>query len=185
MLPTYTLSNLRTKINDKVHGQVDSTTMNSIINNSVREVTETTDLRTAKRTAMLSLDGRNLVANEAVEGVYGSTMRSNIKSEADKYNFYCPADLKGDAIIDIRERYDKLLQFAYRRVIRVFETDENAVPLFYRADYMLCLLGNVTEGIAKVPEEIAAKIKQAYFAMKERHNCTRSLPCEEDLDRWL
>jgi len=81
--------------------------------------------------------------------------------------------------------YDKLLQFAYRRVIRVFETDENAVPLFYRADYMLCLLGNVTEGIAKVPEEIAAKIKQAYFAMKERHNCTRSLPCEEDLDRWL
>ena len=111
MLPTYTRSDLRTKINDKIKGQVDSTMLNRIINDAVREVTANTDLRSMKRSVMLSLDGRNLTANEAVEGIYGSSQRANIKSEKDKYNFYCPSDIKGNSLIDIRKRYDKGLKF--------------------------------------------------------------------------
>lgn len=85
-------------------------------------------------------------------------------------------------------QYERLATFVYERVLRVFNTDNVAASLFYRADYMLALLGRVIEGesterIITVPDDIITKIKQSFYAMKERYKCEENLPYEEDLER--
>jgi hypothetical protein len=79
------------------------------------------------------------------------------------------------------------LPFVYRRIIKVFETEEGADDLFYRADYMLCLLARTTtdqrvmsQGIT-LPTAQANAIRKSFDEMKQRHNYDGTLPCEEYL----
>ncbi|MBU1643718.1 MAG: hypothetical protein KKA62_01030 [Nanoarchaeota archaeon] len=80
------------------------------------------------------------------------------------------------------ENYGELLSFVYQRVTRVFDTDEEASPLFYRADYMLALLGRLIEGEVKVSENSATVMKHSFYEMKKRHDCKDRLPYEEILE---
>lgn len=79
--------------------------------------------------------------------------------------------------------YESLLSFVYQRITRVFDTDEGASSLFYRADYMLALLGRVIEKRVKVPEQNVAAMKHSFYEMKKRHQYDERLPYEEILER--
>ena len=109
--PQYALSSLRTRINYKVKGALDSTTQNGIINEAVRMVMADVDLYTTKRKAMLSLDGANAVPSESVSGTYKSGHLAEIVAQQDKFEFHCPSDLKGNAVVDIQRRVDKANQY--------------------------------------------------------------------------
>ena len=111
MRPQYSRTDIQQMINDQLNGELDATRMNRIINDSVRQVLADIDLRSTKKSIMLSLDGRNLISSEANDGVFGSSQRAQILAEADRYQFYAPSDLKQTAIIDIRDRYSKNVQY--------------------------------------------------------------------------
>lgn len=111
MTPTYTLSDLRTKVNYRIKGTIGSTTQNGIINDAVRDVLSILDLRSTKRRVPLSLDGRNLIASESTMGIPTSGERANILEEQNKYYFHAPHDLKENALVDIERRYDKVNEF--------------------------------------------------------------------------
>ena len=75
-------------------------------------------------------------------------------------------------------QYHRLLEHVYNRITRVFDTDDGGATLFYRADYMLALLGRAITKV-KIPEESFAVIKKKFYDMKARNNCQKILPYEE------
>ena len=109
--PQYTLSSLRTRINYKIKGALSSTTQDGVINEAVRMVMSDVDLYTTKRRVMLSLNGANAVSSEAISGTYESGDLANIVTQENKYEFHCPTDLKGKALVDIQRRVDKTEQY--------------------------------------------------------------------------
>jgi len=114
MIPQFSHSDLRTAVNDEVHGTVNpgaTTQEDRILRRAVRFVVNDIDLRSTKRRAMLSLSGANDIANEGVQGNYSSAVRTDIGEEMDDYWFHAPFDLKGNALIDIQNRYAKRAQY--------------------------------------------------------------------------
>ena len=109
--PQFTRTNLRNDINDQLKGDISTTEQDRLINRAVRDVIndEDIDLHTTKKMVSLSLSGDNFIKNESIDGPDGSDLRTNIKNDADKYYWHCPADLK--ALIDVRKRYDKVDEF--------------------------------------------------------------------------
>jgi len=109
--PQYTRANITNDVDDNIKGDMDTTIQDRIINRAVRDVIADPDIdfRSTKKIVPLSLSGDNFVKSESVDGPYDSTQRASIKSEADKYYFHCPTDLK--QIIDIRKRFDKVHEY--------------------------------------------------------------------------
>lgn len=85
----YTQTDLKNAINRRIHGRVGNLLdFQATCNDSVREVLGEVDLRSTKRSSQLS------------PGIYD-----------DEYNYLCPSDLKGEAIIDLARQVKRREEF--------------------------------------------------------------------------
>ena len=106
--PQFSRSDLTNDVNDMIKGSMSSTTQQDrIFERAIRDVISDIDFYSTKRRVPLSIDGANAVYSETTDGTYDSDVRSDILEEEDDYFFHCPTDLKGNAVVDIRKRYDK------------------------------------------------------------------------------
>jgi len=110
-MPQYTRTQLLLDVNDSLKGQLGSTQMNRLVNRAVREAINEVDMYSMKRRVPLSIDGANQIPSETWGGVPATTPRASQLTEANRYEFHCPVDLKGDALVDVQRRYDKAAQY--------------------------------------------------------------------------
>lgn len=112
--PIFTHADLRTAVNDTIHGTVHPTATTQedrILRRAVRFVVNQLDLRSLKKRTMLSLSNSNDIASEAVDGNYSTSMLTDIKNRQDDFDFHAPFDIKGTGLIDIKNRVVKDKQF--------------------------------------------------------------------------
>ncbi len=114
-IPTKTLADLRYAVRDQIHGDPDavgaSTVIDRIIKRAVRENTSDIDLRSAKRSVALALSGQNDVIYDESDGFYDLPSVQAIGAQAAEFEYLCPTDLKGQAVIDIKARTSRVKEY--------------------------------------------------------------------------
>lgn len=108
---SYTHEDLREAVFRKVHGKPDTdgtyTVMDPLLRDGVREVVETMDLRSTKRSVGLALAGRNDIIYDETTGTYDVPTLVAVGQQALENEYHCPIDVKDYTVIDIRKRTDR------------------------------------------------------------------------------
>lgn len=114
-IPTKTFADLRQDVLDACHGKPDSdgttTILDRLIKRAARETVVDVDLRSTKRSAQLSLAHQNDTIYEETDGTYDLPTLQAIGAQADDYQYACPNDLKGTAIVDIQARTNRIREY--------------------------------------------------------------------------